>query len=211
MKIDDKEFWFVVGLCCGLIIASVIFIQPAFAAMPQDVIINSITVNSLTIDLVCKDPKVTGSTVITGYTVDIDDSPLFDSINISDSAPLICDEVTLNSINISPLAENTLYNLRLTVSTNNAGDSVDTDIFTTLGTIEITLTESITISGEVNTSKSVQVILTDSMALSDLVIDSIVSHFEVTLIESLSIMDEVVNNTTSVFSGHSSRINITVR
>jgi len=111
------------------LLLTITFSQSAFAAMPQDVIINSITVNALTIDLVCKDPKVTGSTVITGYTVDIDDSALFDSINISDSSPQTCDEVTLNSINISPLAENTLYNLRLTVSTNNAGDSVDTDVF----------------------------------------------------------------------------------
>ena len=182
MKIDDREFYFGTGLCCGailLFLALLVFSQSAFAAMPQDVIINSITVNSLTIDLVCKDPKVTGSTAITGYRLDIDDSALFDSINISDSAPQICDEVTLNSINISPLAENTLYNLRLTVSTNNAGDSIDTDVFTTLGTTEVTLTESMTIS--------------------DLVIDNIVSHFEVTLIDSLSIIDQVTNNTTSVF------------
>jgi len=108
------------------------FSQTAFGEIDEDVIIEDIIVNPTTIDLICTDPEVTGSTIITGYRVDIDDSEFFDSINIIDVTPKTCDEITLNSISISSLSSDTDYNLRLTVLTNNAGDSIETDTFTTL-------------------------------------------------------------------------------
>lgn len=168
-----------------------------FGNIKTDVIIDSITVNQSTIDLVCTDPELKGQTVITGYTVDIDDE-LFDSIEITDTTTKTCDGSTTNSINISSLTEDTLYNLRLTVSTNNAGDSIDTDTFTTLSlpqTFEITLTDSMSISDSVTIISHFKITLTDSISITDSVI---VVHipapqvFEIILTDSISITDSVI-------------------
>ncbi len=196
-RVEENEMKIDGGIIL-LFLTFLFFSQSAFGAMPQDVTIDSITVNTLTLDLVCTDPKVTGSTVIIGYRLDIDDSILFDSINIIDETTKTCDGVTLNPIDISSLAENTLYNLRLTVSTNNEGDSVDTDIFTALSapqTFEITLTDSILISDGITIVSHFKITLTDSISITDSVI---IVHtptpqvFVINLTDSISIIDFVV-------------------
>lgn len=181
-----------------IVILMIGFTPSVFGNIKTDVIIDSITVNQSTIDLVCTNPELKGQTVITGYTVDLDNSAIFDSIEITDTTTKTCDGVTTNSINISSLTEDILYNLRLTVSTNNAGDSIDIDTFTTLSppqTFEITLTDSISISDSVTIISHFKITLTDSISITDSV--SVVHTpapqvFEITLTDSISITDSIV-------------------
>ena len=103
--------------------------SPAFATIDVPASIDSITVNLESIDVVCTDPVVSGGTLITGNVFDIDDDIGFGSIDVTTSG-LICDGLTTNNIDTSILTDSTLYNVQLTVSTDDSSDSIDTDSFT---------------------------------------------------------------------------------
>ena len=103
--------------------------SPAFATIDVPASIDSITVNLESIDVVCTDPVVSGETLITGNVFDIDDDIGFGSIDVTTSG-LICDGLTTNNIDTSILTDSTLYNVQLTVSTDDSSDSIDTDSFT---------------------------------------------------------------------------------
>lgn len=179
-----------------LIVILTLIGQTASANIKTDVTIDSIGVNLTTIDLICTDPELKGQTAVTGYVVDIDDSALFDSIDITDSSTKTCDSSTLNSINISTLLSGTTYNLRLTVSTNNSGDSVDIDTFTTIGTIIVNLNESLGISDNLTTLSTFTIDLNESLGISDNLTKS--ATFTTSLNESLGVSDTL--ETSSMFT-----------
>jgi len=117
-----------------LLFFSVTFIFPqAFAGVPPaivtDVTIDSINAFQASIEIFCTDPTLSGGASITGNVLDIDDSILFDSIDITKSNELFCDSFTPNSINTASLTDRTTYYVRLTVSTDVPADSIDTDSF----------------------------------------------------------------------------------
>ena len=112
-----------------ILLSTITYVVPqAFATIDADASIFIITVNPASIDFLCMDPAVSDGTIITGNVFDIDDSISFDSIDISTSG-LICDGATLNKISTASLLDNTSYNVRLVVSTNDSGDSTFTDSF----------------------------------------------------------------------------------
>ena len=104
----------------------------AFAGVPipsidTDVTIDFITVNPSSIEIFCTAPIVSGA-IITGNVLEIDDSVLFESVDIS-TPDLVCDSFTQNIINTASLTDLVNYNLRLSVSTDIPSDSVATDSF----------------------------------------------------------------------------------
>ncbi|HXV66764.1 MAG TPA: hypothetical protein VD731_06040 [Nitrosopumilaceae archaeon] len=104
----------------------------AFAGVPPsidtDVTIDFITVNPSSIEIFCTDPMLSGGATITGNVLEIDDSVLFDSVDIS-TPGLVCDSFTQNIISTASLIDLVNYNLRLTVSTDIPADSVVMDSF----------------------------------------------------------------------------------
>jgi hypothetical protein len=107
----------------------VVFTAPqAFATIDADVTIPSIIVNPASIDLSCTNPILSGGTIVTGNVIDIDDSILFDSIDITKSG-LVCNGFSLNKISTGALTDLTTYYVRLTVSTDDSSDSIVTDSF----------------------------------------------------------------------------------
>src|SRR3990172_6338869 len=108
-------------------------VPQAFAGIPAiatDVIISSITAFPSYIEIFCTAPLDSFGVPIpsTGNLLQIDDSILFNSIDVETSG-LICDGFSLNTISTAFLTDLTTYNVRLTVSTVIPEDSIATASF----------------------------------------------------------------------------------
>lgn len=100
-------------------------IPQVFATIDIAPTINLITVNPASIDVYCTNPLVSGGTTITGNVLEIYDVT-YDGLGVDidvSKSNLICDGLTLNKINTISLVDLSNYSVRLTMSTDDSGNT----------------------------------------------------------------------------------------